>query len=148
MSPGQTFPYHFSRRDERGELQLGRRYGLDLGGNGDQPILRVDGPHAAPAEHYVNYKTVMIVGAGIGMTPCASVLTAMLKYRWRFGQPPEKLHFYWVVQHGEVDAFQWFLHLIAELEHEHFKQRANASSEDARRDWNRCVVVFGTCFEI
>jgi hypothetical protein len=50
---------------------------------------------------------VMVVRAGIGMTPCASVLTAMLKYRWRFGQPPEKLHFYWVVQHNEVDAFQW-----------------------------------------
>lgn len=45
--------------------------------------------------------------AGIGMTPCASILTAMLKYRWRFGQPPEKLHFYWVVQHNELDAFQW-----------------------------------------
>lgn len=50
---------------------------------------------------------VVVVRAGIGMTPCASVLTAMLKYRWRFGQPPEKLHFYWVVQHNEVDAFQW-----------------------------------------
>mmetsp|Transcript_17407 Transcript_17407/g.35557 ORF Transcript_17407/g.35557 Transcript_17407/m.35557 type:complete len:708 (+) Transcript_17407:2-2125(+) len=137
MSPGQTFPYHFSRRDERGELQLGRRFGLDLSGNGNQPIVRVDGPHAAPAEHYVNYKTVMIVGAGIGMTPCASILTAMLKYRWRFGQPPEKLHFYWVVQHGEVDAFQWFLHLIAELEHEHLKQRQAANSAEAMKDWNR-----------
>ena len=47
---------------------------------------------------------VMIIGAGIGMTPCASVLTAMLRYRWRFGQTPEKLHFYLVVQHGEVTA--------------------------------------------
>ena len=54
-SPGQTFPYHFSQRDSRGDLKLGRRFGVD----GNQ-ILRVDGPHAAPAEHYVNYKTVQL----------------------------------------------------------------------------------------
>ena len=58
MCPGQTYPYHFSRRDERGELQLGRRFGV----NPSEPILRVDGPHSAPAEHYENYKTVMIIG--------------------------------------------------------------------------------------
>jgi len=57
--------------------------------------------------------------------------------RWRFGQPPEKLHFYWVVQHNEVDAFQWFLHLITELEHEHFKQKAGAGTDAARKDWNK-----------
>lgn len=74
-------PTRLSRRDERGDLQLGRRFGLDLSGRGKEQILRVDGPHSAPAEHYVNYKTVMIIGAGIGMTPCASILTAMLKYR-------------------------------------------------------------------
>lgn len=54
----------------------------------------------------------MVIGAGIGMTPCASVLTAMLKYRWQRGQPPEKLHFYWIVQHGEVSGSvgpSWFL---------------------------------------
>ena len=58
LCPGQTYPYHFARRDERGELQLGRRVGVDP----TQPLLRVDGPHSAPAEHYVNYKTVMIIG--------------------------------------------------------------------------------------
>jgi ferredoxin-NADP reductase len=25
----------------------------------------------------------MIVGAGIGVTPCCAILTALLKYRWR-----------------------------------------------------------------
>jgi hypothetical protein len=42
-----------------------------------------------------------------------------------------------VVQHDEVDAFQWFLHLIAELEHTHFKQRQGATTDDARREWNK-----------
>jgi ferredoxin-NADP reductase len=39
----------------------------------------VDGPHSAPSEHYVRYSTVMVIGAGIGMTPCASILSALLR---------------------------------------------------------------------
>lgn len=56
--------------------------GRHQGPNG-QPILRVDGPHSAPAEHYCNYGTVMLVGAGIGLTPCASILASLTKYRWK-----------------------------------------------------------------
>jgi hypothetical protein len=33
------------------------------------------------------------------------------------------VHFYWVVQHGDVDAFQWFLHQIGELEDEVARQK-------------------------
>ncbi|EGB04413.1 putative respiratory burst oxidase [Aureococcus anophagefferens] len=102
MAPRRDYPFHFTRRDDRGELLLGRARGPDLG-----QILRVDGPHAAPAMHYDKYGSVLVVGAGIGMTPCASVLTAMLKYRWRAGFKPEILHFYWVVAHGDVPAFEW-----------------------------------------
>ena len=98
MAPGVSqnashYVQHFKHRDGRGDMQLGLRF--DQGG---APILRVDGPHSAPAELYSNYQTVMVIGAGIGMTPCASVLTSLLKYRWKFGRPPEKLHFYWIVQ--------------------------------------------------
>jgi hypothetical protein len=28
----------------------------------------------------------------------------------------ELLHFYWVVRQDEVDAFQWFIHHLAELQ--------------------------------
>ena len=38
-------------------------------------------------------------------------------------------------QHGEVKAFEWFLHLIAELEHIHHHQRNMANTEQAQRDW-------------
>ena len=74
MAPARQYPYHFTRRDDRGELLLGRHFGPD-----QRPILKVDGPHAAPAMHYDKYGTVLICGAGIGLTPCASVLTAMLR---------------------------------------------------------------------
>jgi len=112
--------FHLTRRDERGDVHLGRYLGPDA-----RPILRVDGPHAAPAMHYKHYGTVMICGAGIGMTPCASILTAMLKYRWRKNFKPEILHFYWVVAYGDVEAFKWFIMLIADLEHDLLKSRAS-----------------------
>ncbi|KAH8045872.1 oxidoreductase [Aureococcus anophagefferens] len=123
MAPRRDYPFHFTRRDDRGELLLGRARGPDLG-----QILRVDGPHAAPAMHYDKYGSVLVVGAGIGMTPCASVLTAMLKYRWRAGFKPEILHFYWVVAHGDVPAFEWFVHRVAD-HHGASGRRAAAAAE-------------------
>jgi hypothetical protein len=36
------------------------------------------------------------VGAGIGLTPCASVLRALTKYKWRKNFNPERVYFYWV----------------------------------------------------
>ncbi|KAJ1433380.1 hypothetical protein B484DRAFT_394488, partial [Ochromonadaceae sp. CCMP2298] len=101
MSPSSAFPFYFSQRDARGDVLVGRQ----LGPGGDQ-ILRVDGPHSAPSEHYTNYNTVMLIGAGIGLTPCASILCALTKYRWKKGFGPEIVHFYWVVRQSEVDSFQ------------------------------------------
>lgn len=107
MNPGSKFPYYFQSRDSRGDIQIGKLKGPD-----GQQIIRVDGPHSAPAEHYVNYNTVMLIGAGIGLTPCASILTALAKYRWRKNFTPEILHFYWVVRQGDVDSFQWLVHML------------------------------------
>lgn len=56
LSKGR-FPFYFTRRDPRGDIILGRQYGPD-----GKQILRVDGPHSAPAEHYTNYGTVMLIG--------------------------------------------------------------------------------------
>lgn len=112
------FPLFFVNRDARGEQSVGRQLGPD-----GQPILRVDGPYSAPAEHYSSYKTIMLVGAGIGLTPCVSVLTALTKYRWRKNFNPEILHFYWIVRQNEVESFQWLVHMLTEIEFELHKGR-------------------------
>ncbi|GMI05932.1 hypothetical protein TrVE_jg417 [Triparma verrucosa] len=112
MNPKDSFPFYLTHRDERGDMIVGRRLGPD-----GQQILRVDGPHSAPSEHYTNYGTVMIIGAGIGLTPCASILTSMLRYKWKKNFNPEILHFYWMVRQSDVDSFQWLIHLITDLEH-------------------------------
>eukprot|EP01038_Epipyxis_sp_PR26KG_P010834 gene10834-14544_t len=113
LSPGRKFPYYFSSRDARGEVTIGRLKGPD-----GQQLLRVDGPHAAPSEHYTSYGTVMLIGAGIGLTPCASVLAALTKYRWKKNFNPELLHFYWLVRQSDVDSFQWLVHMLSDLSFE------------------------------
>jgi hypothetical protein len=106
-------------------------------------MIYVDGPYTAPSENYVklvrvstivvidaycdtrscSYRTIMLVGAGIGLTPCASILTALTKYRWRKNFNPEIVHFYWIVRQNEVDSFQWLIHLLTDISFEMKKGR-------------------------
>jgi len=79
-------------------------------------ILRIDGPFGAPAEAVWTYKTVMLVGAGIGVTPFASILRswclkseAMRKMGTRDPQP-SRLYFYWVCR--GIEEFYWFEDLL------------------------------------
>eukprot|EP01036_Dinobryon_divergens_P033073 gene33073-42785_t len=119
LSPQQKFPFYFKRLDDRGDVLIGKRYGPD-----NLPIIRVDGPHSAPSEHYCNYGTVMIIGAGIGLTPCASILAALTKYKWKKNFNPEILHLYWVVRQNEVESFQWMVHMLTELSYELLRGKA------------------------
>ena len=118
------FPIYFSRMDERGDHVVGKQYDPQ-----QLPLIRVDGPHSAPAEHYHHYKTLMLVGAGIGMTPCSSILTSLIKYKWKKGHQTEILHFYWVIRYDEVDSFQWFVHLLTELSFELKRNKENRQTE-------------------
>jgi NAD(P)H-flavin reductase len=106
-------------RDAKGQIQIGK----DRGVNG-KPLLLVDGPHAAPAQHYSTYDHVMMIGAGIGLTPSCSVLRSVLKYKWKKGWKPTLLRFYWVVRHSEIDSFLWFLEQLVQLEKEIIADRA------------------------
>eukprot|EP00742_Colponemidia_sp_Colp-10_P007701 GILJ01008301.1.p1 GENE.GILJ01008301.1~~GILJ01008301.1.p1 ORF type:complete len:952 (+),score=132.75 GILJ01008301.1:36-2891(+) len=111
MNPKREYPFELTHRDDKGRLVRGKYLGPD-----GRPILRVDGPYAAPAQHYAEFRTVMLVGAGIGLTPSASILKSTLKYKWRKNWYPENLHFYWVCRHDEIDGFRWFVNLIKDLE--------------------------------
>ena len=42
------------------------------------PTIHVDGPYGAPTQEWQNYSSVVMIGAGIGVTPCASVLRDVL----------------------------------------------------------------------
>jgi len=99
--------------------------------------LRLDGPHGAPSELVWKNKVVMLVGAGIGVTPFASILRSLQMQvqaqqsddmsRKKGGyqsqspgmqgqevaewQACQKVYFYWLCR-GQ-DEFYWFYDLLA-----------------------------------
>eukprot|EP01088_Endostelium_zonatum_P015651 TRINITY_DN3946_c0_g1_i1.p1 TRINITY_DN3946_c0_g1~~TRINITY_DN3946_c0_g1_i1.p1 ORF type:complete len:553 (+),score=54.50 TRINITY_DN3946_c0_g1_i1:88-1746(+) len=105
--------------------------------NGDA-LFRIDGPFGAASEDVFKYENVVLIAAGIGVTPFASVLKT-IRYRIESGgvdndeenggssssgetsslKKPckiKKVHFYWVGR--EPNAFEWFFELLSSLEEE------------------------------
>jgi len=81
------------------------------------PIFRIDGPFGAASEDVFKFKTVMLVGGGIGVTPFASILKS-IRYQLESTQLPliNKVYFYWISR--DKNAFEWFSDLISVLEQE------------------------------
>jgi hypothetical protein len=111
LDPHQTGEVELtSRNPTTGEATLGKVIGPD-----GQPFFRVDAPHGAPSQHVFQYKCAMLVGAGIGVTPCASIMKGIVNYRWKKGFRPEHLHFYWVARLTDLTTFKWLLLMLPEL---------------------------------
>jgi predicted ferric reductase len=89
--------------------------------NGEDYLIRVDGPFGTCAEYVYNFEYIMLVAAGIGVTPYAS----LLKHFKHMLRHPEKHHrklkvkrcfFYWI--NRDKGSWEWFSELLDELEHE------------------------------
>ncbi len=78
----------------------------------DAPI-DLDGPYGTPSARIFESEVAVLVAAGIGVTPFASVLSSLLE-RHRRGLAVPRVHFVWVCK--EQRAFEWFADLLAELE--------------------------------
>ena len=85
--------------------------------------ISVDGPFGAPAQNYSDYKVIVLIGAGIGVTPFASVLTHLLDALKQCSCPRcgycnphfmrtrvKKVYFYWTVRSRSEAS--WFKHLL------------------------------------
>ncbi|EGC36287.1 superoxide-generating NADPH oxidase flavocytochrome [Dictyostelium purpureum] len=84
-----------------------------------KPILRIDGPYGAASEEVFKYKQVILIGAGIGVTPFASILKHIkFQLARTYTTTPliEKVHFYWICR--DRSSFAWFSGLIGALEME------------------------------
>eukprot|EP00466_Bigelowiella_natans_P019522 jgi/Bigna1/144420/aug1.87_g19128 len=100
------------------------------------PLLKIDGPHSAPTQHISKYKNVMVIGAGIGVTPVASASKSVVFHKWRtavgevFPNNGRFIfsYFYWVVSHRDVDSFRWLIRLIKDCQDEVSHQRSKAAS--------------------
>jgi len=83
------------------------------------PRVMVDGPFGSASEDFLNYETVLLVGAGIGVTPFASILKSIW-YRMNnvlHAKPTRlsKVYFLWVIRdYGTAEWFHSLLHAIEE----------------------------------
>ncbi len=79
------------------------------------PRICVDGPYGAPAEDLYKYKVALLIGAGIGVTPAASLLKSVwYRYYRKAPMPLSKLYFIWI--NRDLEAFSWFQSLLVSLE--------------------------------
>ncbi|XP_054453069.1 NADPH oxidase 1 [Anoplopoma fimbria] len=82
------------------------------------PKMGVDGPFGTASEDVFDYEVSMLVGAGIGITPFASILKSIW-YKFKISNPKlrtRKIYFYWLCR--ETHAFEWFADLLQSLERE------------------------------
>jgi predicted ferric reductase/Ca2+-binding EF-hand superfamily protein len=75
----------------------------------------VDGPYGSPSGAIFDSRVAVLIGAGIGVTPFASVLESLaMGATHRGGSRLEKVHFFWL--NAGQQSFGWFSDLLAEIE--------------------------------
>jgi predicted ferric reductase len=74
----------------------------------------LDGPYGSPSSYVLSQRHAVMIGAGIGVTPFASVLDSLVTRKNAGDLELEKLYFYWVS--GDQRSFDWFRDLLLELE--------------------------------
>lgn len=82
---------------------------------GKVPVY-LDGPHGAPANDIFHSRVAVLIAAGIGVTPFASILQSLM-HQHRTGAKDrlevQKVYFIWV--NRDQHAFEWFTDLLADL---------------------------------
>ena len=79
------------------------------------PVVRIDGPYGAPSQDVFKSDVAVLVGAGIGVTPFASILKHIW-YRQRQGKlyRLRRVEFIWVCR--DPSAVAWFQSVLREIE--------------------------------
>ena len=81
---------------------------------GPVPIV-LDGPYGTPSMHIFDCTHAILIGAGIGATPFASILrTIQLKHQKREPMKLKRVHFIWL-NRGQY-SFEWFLEILADIQ--------------------------------
>jgi NADPH oxidase 2 len=108
-------------RKEKSEAPAG---GKLIGTNVNPPLNRVlprvqvDGPFGSASEDFLDFETVLLVGAGIGVTPFASILKSIWYRMNNFNNSKPtrlgKVYFTWVIR--EFGVAEWFHSLLHAIE--------------------------------
>lgn len=80
------------------------------------PRVFIDGPFGSASEDVFKYEIAVLVGAGIGVTPFASILKSIW-YRMNYPKQKtrlRKVYFFWVCR--DFGSFEWFRSLLMAIE--------------------------------
>lgn len=80
------------------------------------PRVYIDGPFGSASEDVFKYEIAVLVGAGIGVTPFASILKSIW-YRMNYPQKKtrlSKVYFFWICR--DFGSFEWFRSLLLAIE--------------------------------
>jgi len=96
--------------EEEGTVEINQQKGPD-----GKPYIRLDGPFGAASEEVFKFKTVMLVGAGIGVTPFASIIKSLYHLKGNNDKCKiQKVYFFWICR--DMTSFEWFQELLQTLE--------------------------------
>ncbi|KAI0718662.1 NADPH oxidase [Fomitopsis betulina] len=117
--------------------QLGEAVGADFKDKGEKgdalsspvnrvlPRVMVDGPFGSASEDFLNYETILLVGAGIGVTPFASILKSIWYRMNNLNQTKptrlSKVYFTWVIR--DFGSAEWFHSLLQAIEEQDTQNR-------------------------
>jgi NADPH oxidase len=79
------------------------------------PDIRIDGPFGSPSQDVLSNEVAVLVGAGIGITPFASIMKD-IKYKQGKNKLGALRRVLLVWINREVENFEWFNRLLKDLE--------------------------------
>jgi len=115
MGPAKANYYNIMHTD-----QDGNRVPQWKGPDG-LPIIRVDGPYAAPTQHIGEYNVAVVCGAGIGVTPLRATLMSIIHHRFKYGVGktfPMHAYFHWQVRWSDIPTFAFMCRTLKEAQEE------------------------------
>jgi NADPH oxidase 2 len=87
------------------------------------PRVYIDGPFGSASEDVFKFEIAVLVGAGIGVTPFASILKSIW-YRMNYPQGKtrlRKVYFFWICR--DFGSFEWFRSLLLAIEAQDLEDR-------------------------
>jgi len=80
----------------------------------EEVVVNIDGPFGTATRGIFGARYAVMVGAGIGVTPFASVLESMVMRAYAGESQLEKLYFFWL--NRDSRSFEWFAELLLRVE--------------------------------
>lgn len=112
---------------EKGAVVIGTQANPPL--NKILPRIMVDGPFGSASEDFSKFETILLVGAGIGVTPFASILKTIWYRMNNFGNSGQtrlsKVYFTWVIR--DFGTAEWFHSLLHAIEEQDTQNRIEIS---------------------